>query len=68
MGRSETSIRRRHPPKIMALSDRSLSNIPKRKSAIHETKNVRSQESSATSSTGKATLTSDTGSDIATEY
>lgn len=68
VGRSETSIRRRHPPKMMALSDRSLSNIPKRKSAIHETKNVRSQESSATSSTGKATLTSDTGSDIATEY
>ncbi|EFO64348.1 Tubulin tyrosine ligase [Giardia lamblia P15] len=68
VGRSETSIRRRHPPKMMALSDRSLSNIPKRKSATHETKNVRSQESSTNSSTGKMTLTSDTGSDIAIEY
>lgn len=68
IGRSETGIKRRHLPKAITLSDRSLSNIPKRKSAVHDTKNGQSQDFSAPSSIGKTSLTSDTGSEINTEY
>lgn len=67
VGRSETGIRRHSPSKIIALSDRSISSVPKRKSIVHETKSVQSRDSSAPDSIGKTPSVSEIGSEVATE-
>lgn len=67
VGRSETSTKRHHPSKTIVLSDRSLSNIPKRKPAARKAKSVRSQDSSTPSSIGKTPPASETGSEATIE-